>query len=144
MGSELGIPYLPLSTKMEYQKIDESKAQLKEIQNTARSHQQDHLEELAQTYAQQHNRTLHNAIVELIAHKESRQTFELFETTLKPFTRSRLQALWVAVDKNGDFVKDNTNKKVLHNREEIHTVLLKRNARYLKQASSTPFAKGSF
>ena len=83
-------------------------------------------------------------MIELIAHEESRETFKLLRQRIKPSNRGQLKSLWIAVDENGNYVKDSTNKQILTDRDTIHTELLRRNAIHLSQASQTPFAKGSF
>ena len=77
LGKELGIKYMKLSIFVVQQMVNESHRKLKEIQQKARCFRQDHLEELANHYANINNMTTHKVIEELIAHEETRQTFTL-------------------------------------------------------------------
>ena len=142
LETELQIKYTALSDHTIHLMINESKKKLRDIQQNARTHRQAHLEELAQNYSNQNNISLNRAILELMSHEKSRTTFTALRHSLKKVDRRQLTTLWIATDENGEYSKDEATQKILSSGEDIHTALLKRNAKHLRQASRTPFARG--
>lgn len=122
--------------------LNDSKRLLTEAQQHARQNRQDHLEALAQSYANQNNLSVNRAILELMSHERSRSVFKLLQSSLKKTERSQMSSLWVAIDEDGTYTKEASTRKVFSNKEDIHQVLLQRNKEHLQQASHTPFAKG--
>ena len=143
LGTELQIKYIKLAREIIQQHVECSKAYLKEVQTEARKYRQDHLEEVAQQYAEQHQMSKQQAIIELISHEETRNLFKNLQYSLKQNNRRPLKSLWVSVDENGQYTKDQVTKKVYTDTTEIHRALLNRNSKHLSQASMTPFAQGA-
>ena len=52
--------------------------------------------------------------------------------------------MWVAVNEQGQYVKDKASKIVVDNPQEVHNALLHRNRKNLGQAKQTPFAEGQW
>ena len=144
LGKELNIKYTPLSQFVIHMMINKGRATLTEIQNNAKQHRKDHLDLVAQNYAAQNNLSKNQAILELVSHEESRNTFRSLRQRLKPSSRSRLKTLWTAIDEHGNHTKDHSQKEIFTDRDSIHYNLLRRNLDHLRQASQTPFAKGWF
>ncbi len=142
LGKLLNIPYVSLSKCTIHQMINDSKVRLIEVRQKSREHRQNHLEALAEQYAHQNSTSRQRAIVELIAHEEARGMFRSLRQSLKPTQYSSLSTLWTAIDENGDYVKDHEVKAIHSDQQTIHQILLDRNARHLRQAADTPFAKG--
>ena len=142
MGAQINMPYTQLSEDTIHQLINDSKQTLKAIQERAREHRKDHLEELATSYANQHSMSTQRAVVELVAHEEARNIFNALRNQLKPRSNGGLSTLWVAKDDTGKYTKNHSQKVIHTDRDAIHNEILKRNAKHLQQASSTPFAKG--
>ncbi len=142
LGMELQIEYTKLSKVVLQVMVDTCRDKLTEIQSNARKYRQDHLDSVAQKYADQNNLSKQQAITELLSHEESRQTFNTLRQRLKPDYRGKLKTLWVATDDNGNYVKDHSRKEIYTDEKGIHHELLQRNADHLGQASNTPFAKG--
>ena len=134
--------YIPLSDVTIHQFINNSKSKLDEVRNNVRKYRQEHLPARAYQYANQHSLSVHNAVAELISHEEARGTFRLLSRNLKQSDRTHLTTLWEAVNDQGEYTKDLARKKVYVETEQIHWTLLRRNARHLQQASTTPFATG--
>ncbi len=109
-GTELGIIYTHLSQSEKQHKIQENRGNLSKTQSDSRNHRQDHLHELATSYAAQNNVSTQTAVLELISHEDTRHTFKLLRSRLKPVNTGQLKSLWTATDNNGEFVKDNINK----------------------------------
>ena len=142
LGDELNIKFTPLSKLVINMMINKSRATLTEIQKDAKKHRQDHQELVAQKYAAQNNLSKHQAILELVSHEESRNTFSTLRQRLKPTPYSRLKTLWIATDEQGNYTKDHSRKDIYTDGDGIHRQLLLRNSDHLGQASDTPFAKG--
>lgn len=105
-------------------------------------HRQQHLSQLAEKYARQHNLSLSTAISELLSHEVSRQLFCELKSKLKPIQSSQLKHLWISRDEWGNYSKDPDTKQILSDRNKIHRALLSRNSDHLTQASHTPFTRG--
>ena len=144
LGKDLDLPYLSLPQELIRQKVQDSYQTLKEIQSNAQMHRQNHLSQLAENYARQHNLSLSTAINELLLHEQSRQLFRELKSKLKPIQRSQLKQLWVSIDEQGNYNKDLDTKHTLSDSRKIHEALLARNTEHLTQASNTPFASGEF
>ena len=142
LGAELDIPYVPLSSESIQQMISDGKVELIEIQTKSREVRQEHLETIAQLYADQNNISQQQAVVEIMSHEETRDTFRDIRSRINPITRSQLRQLWVSSDEAGNYDKNMTTRKVYSDKESIHQALLNRNADHLQQASTTPFARG--
>ena len=143
LGKELNILYINLSKTTLYQMVNDSYANLKTIQKEATKHRQEHLSELAEKYALQHNISQNTAVTELLSHEESRTVFGELKNKIKPIHRGQLKKLWISVDEEGNYSKDPQTRIMLSNKEQIHKELLKRNSTHLTQATNTPFAQGS-
>ncbi len=142
LGQQLNIQYIELSHFVIQQMINISQQRLKDVQKEARLHRQNHLEIIAQKYADQNNLSKNQAILELLSHKETRNTFQTIKQSVKPHNHSQLKALWVSMDENGNYTKDPATKIVSTDKEIIHDKLLSRNTDHLGQAEGTPFAQG--
>ena len=142
LGKDLGIKYIPLTRDVIQEIVTKSRQNLSDIQSEARQHRQDHLDMVAQNYADQNSMSKHQAILELIAHEDARSTFRLLRHRLQSNNQTQVSTLWVSRDDNGNYNKDVGRKQVYTNREDIDTALLKRNKSHLGQASATPFAHG--
>ena len=142
MGEELDIPYEQLSTFVIQQMVNISRETLKNVQKDAQQHRKNHLEELAQMYADQNNLSQQQAVIELLSHEETRETFKTLRQSLKPNHRRQMKTLWSAMDDNGNYIKDFERKTIYTEKQQVHAALLKRNADHLGQAGDTPFAKG--
>ena len=142
LGQQLNIPYTELSHFVIQQMINTSQQRLRDVQKEARVHRQNHLETIAQKYADQNNLSKNQAILELLSHEETRNTFQTIKQSVKPYNYSQLKALWVSMDENGNYTKDPATKIVSTEKELIHNQLLDRNTDHLGQAEGTPFAKG--
>lgn len=141
-GKELGILYTPLSSVTIHQLLNESKKNLRDIQNNARETRKNHLEELANQYALQNNLSPQRAVMELLSHEETRGMFRMLRYQIKKEERKKLMTLWEAVDEDGNFIKDENRKVVYTKGKEIDKALLRRNEEHLNQARHTPFATG--
>ena len=142
LGEELEIPFTPLSRSTIQSMINKSRELLTDVQKEAKKHRQDHLDSVAQNYANQNNLSKHQAVLELLSHEDSRQTFGMLRQRLKPTIQGRLKTLWVSKDEQGTYTKDNSRKEIYTDGDTIHKQLLHRNAKHLAQASNTPFARG--
>ena len=143
LGKELNIPFVPMSNEMIHQQIQNGKNLLKDAQHNDRQYRQDHLMELADQYAAQNKVSTQTAIIELIAQEDVKTTFKQLRHHMKPASSGQLAKLWIAEDDAGNYVKDVSRRTVYTTGKEIHSVLLQRNARHLRQASRTPFARGN-
>ena len=142
MEKDLNLEYTPMTKQCLYQKLDKSRKELREIRKKARENRQEHLEKLAEQYAMQHNLSHQQAIIEILAHEDSRETYRLLRNQIKYEDRKQLMSLWEARDEEGNYVKDE-DRKIIHTKSEtIHKALLQRNERHLNQAAGTPFAQG--
>ena len=144
LGNELKILYTDLSETTIHQQVNDSYVKLKEIQKEARKHRQQHLSDLADKYARQHNLSQTTAITELLSHEETRHVFSELRSKLRPVHRGQLKQLWISLDEHGNYSKEPESRRKISDTTQIHKALLKRNAQHLSQASSTPFAKGQF
>ncbi len=142
MGKKLDIKYTPLSKFVLQMMVNESRTRLTEVQTNSRKYRQDHLEGVARQYAELHNMSKQQAVVELLAHEEARTTFTMLRQKLKPYQRSGLATLWEAMNEEGVYTKDPALRISHTDGKIIHSKLLERNAEHLTQASGTPFARG--
>jgi len=141
-GQELGILFTPLSKGTIHQLLNDSKKKLREVQQKSRTYRQKHLEELATQYATQNNMTTQRAVLELLAHEESRGMFRQLRQQIKNTDRRQIRAVWEAMDEDGNHNKDENRRIVYDQGSEIHRALLRRNSEHLNQAVGTPFASG--
>ena len=141
-GKELDIEYGKHTKEYIQQKIKESREELDNIQKKSVEHRKDHLQELANNYANQNNVSMNTAINELIAHEGIRNTFLNLKDKVKKQNTGQLTSLWISRDENGNYTKDNNNKEIYTDEESVHQKILQRNHDHLQQASSTPFARG--
>ncbi len=88
LEKELNIKYVSLSKDTIQQMVNSSRELLTEIQKESREHRRDHLEALAQQYANQHSMTSQQAILDLLAHEEVRSTFKILSQRMKPTSRA--------------------------------------------------------
>ena len=115
---------------------------LTEIQQEARNHRQDHLELVAQNYADQNSMSKQQAVLELLSHEEARTTFKMLRERLRPSHQTQVNTLWQSMDEHGNYTKDADRKVVYTDKDTINKALLVRNKEHLGQASTTPFARG--
>ena len=139
---ELNMKYVTLTDCTIHQMINDSKGRLRAIQQESRKYRQEHLEELAQNYANQNNLSVNRSILELMSHERARETFSSLRRSLKDTGKTQLSSLWISLDENGNYTKDAHDKRVLTTKEEVHRALLQRNEEHLRQAAGTPFARG--
>ena len=144
LGIKAGVEFEELSDREIDMKIQDSCHELQTVKKEAIEHRQAHLDALAENYAAENNMTKSNAIQELIMHESSRHTFSLLREKLRPKRSGQIDKVWIAVDDNGSFVKDQERKKTVDTKEELHLQLLRRNREHLAQAKDTPFANGRF
>ena len=142
LGTELGIKYIPLNKDVIQDIVTQCRQQLSDIQNDARQHRQDHLDMVAQNYADQNSMSKQQAILELIAHEDARSTFRVLKQRLKTNNQTQVSTLWISRNENGNFNKDMDRKLVYTNKDDINKAILQRNKSHLGQASVTPFAQG--
>ena len=127
-----------------HMKIQESKQNLKSIQQNDVQHRREYLEDMATKYSNENNVSQATAVSELISHESLRTTFSLLRERMKSSNHGQLQKVWVAVDEQGRYVKDEASKLEVSNPAEVHNVLLTRNKKHLGQARRTPFASGKW
>jgi len=118
MGIDLQIKYEILSPAELKNRIERSRAELAEVTTNARKYRQDHLEQVAEQYASQNNLTQQQAVLELLSHEQSKETFNILKRRINPTSRSQLKTLWTSVDENGNFSKDMETKKVYTKKTE--------------------------
>ena len=97
---------------------------------------------MAQNYATQNHMSKQLAILELLSHKEARTTFRNLRQRIKPYKKSQLKTLWVAINDQGEYTKDHIRKRVYTDESAVHKQLLIQNKEHLSQALDTPFATG--
>ena len=65
----------------------------------------------------------------------------MLRVKVKDYHSMQLGNLWIATDKNGQYVKDPSNTTVLTQITQIEQSLLECNAKHLAQAKNTPCAR---
>ncbi len=118
------MPYKELSESNIHQMINDGKVKRSLVQEKSWECRKSHLEDLAMQYANQHNMTSQNTILELISHKESRGTFRSFRNHLKPKMFCSLSTVWKLKDENGNYIKNHDNKEIYTGKDEINRELL--------------------
>ena len=144
LSDDIGIKYVLMSRAEIQANLYRCRAQLKQVQSQSIKHRQQHLEELAATYASANNISKLTAIKELLVHESTKRMFSIMKEKMTTSTTGQLSKLWISRNNEGNYVKDNSNKRILTKADEIHSALLKRNQRHLAQAQNTPFASGKW
>ena len=124
-GQELGILFTPLTKGTIHQFLNDNRRKLREVQQKARTYRQKHLEDLATQYAAQNNMSTQRAVLELLAHEESRGMFRQLRQQIKNTDRRQIRAVWEAMDEDGNHNKDENRRIVYDQGSEIHRALLR-------------------
>ena len=142
LGQEININYQSYLEEEIIHYINNSRNELKKVQENAIEYRKKHLTDLATKYAKENKMRLHNAIQEIISHKSIRSTFNLLQGKLKKQKKTQLDKIWIAKDDDGNYTKDLARQLIVEEEEQVHEHLLRRNKKQLTQAKNTPLATG--
>ena len=121
--------------------MDEISENLKQAYTTLRQTQekdsekrQEHLNRLADKYAEENKIAKEIAIRELMSHEELRELYRTVRLKMKGPRSPALSEVWT--------LDENEQKKIISGSSEVEEHLLHRNWSQLRQAANTPFADG--